>query len=158
MSTPNERIDKARVTICRSCNVFTERQKDTLAEALNALKDKPDPKPIKLEAGCVVRDFSGILYEVIGVDGDNLWLAQGDCRSCRSKVWYSVVEAAVPGIGDYVQCHFPSGKDCGGIIELMEGSYVIQCFCTWEEGLPTHYRRNDFTILHKAPKPENADV
>lgn len=124
-------------------------------------KPKPEPKPLKLEAGARVhmQDQAGVCLlgsaDLLHVDNDKALII--DSNGYRHLVRLedlTVIEAATPGVGDYVQIigeTYATGGagHIGG--EVDSHAYRISGTLGHSE-FSSIFDRRDFTILHKAPK------
>ncbi len=156
MSTLNERIDKVQAALVnvdtRPTSYITHRE---MAAAFDALKDKPGPAPIKLEAGCKVRiGDEGVNGTVVAISRGSVWVDFGDYRWSFRCSHLTVVEAATPEIGDTVFVTDRMAGEMTGMIcrvpeKPRDTTYSICAFAVVRTGYP----REDFTILHKAPTP-----
>ncbi len=110
---------------------------------------KPEPKPLKLEAGCRVNRGA-----VIAVLDNRAWVKEDGCNRPLTYIFtnLTVIEAATPRVGDYVRIDVEryagdvaiiTGFHCSGKLVARDG-----------RGVTRTLERDDFTILHKAPKEE----
>lgn len=149
-------MDNAR-QIRRIHNIFGSLKsmygkEDDIRNTLNAMKQdheeelqpRPEPPPLKLEAGCEVQLPCGDCGTVIGIDNWTVWvLADTGSHGLYGVSRLTVTEAATPGKGDTVLTDF--------------GVAII---CAWGHGsfkvtngtVHADLNREEFTILHKAPK------
>lgn len=120
-----------------------------------AHKPKPEPKPMKLEAGARVEDSAGDCATVISVCRDEVCVLYEKEYGlmCFSKDALTITEAATPEVGDMVQ----TGDGATGIILEVrdhDDGYLWAYVYSTTNKCWRHFRRDDFTILHKAPKED----
>ncbi len=141
---------------CPSCN--HTQVEDVLKAVRTAheeeLMPKAEPKPLKLEAGCRVRAIGAVACPgkesvVVLIHESMVWCWDDVINSRFHKDNVEVIEAATPGVNDYVQ--MAGGHDCGVIIGWGNscGYYSIYLLT---DRRSADFARQGFTILYKAPK------
>ncbi len=149
---------------CPSCN--HKQVEDVLKAVRDAHEDEltpsPEPKPLKLEADARVLVNSHMYFDapctVISVHKSEpsaysrvWWVSDRGSVNSTCEADITVVEAATPEVGDYVQLGWETTPKRYGIItkiNVAHTNYKVDGICNVYPGL----RRDDFTILHKAPK------
>ena len=142
-------------------------KEDDIRNTLNAMmKDheeelmpKPQPPPLKLEAGCRVKPMMHLSAEVVYIDGSNVCVKFLETRNFQ--IFFArtltVTEAATPGVNDYVELDpawgFPPNvrRIIANIKPKEHEDSPWLYGCRWH-GSMRYFQRDDFTILHKAPK------
>ena len=121
---------------------------------------KPEPKPLKLEAGCRVNRGA-----VIAVLDNRAWVKEDGCNRPLTYIFtnLTVTEAATPEVRDYVQldpergfkpvaCIITAVFPCTSSGDRAYWDYEVRSGGDAPGADTTLVKRDDFTILHKAPK------
>ncbi len=134
--------------------------RDLIYEGIKQYNSPVKPKPLKLEVGCRVDPFAHLPAEVVHIEGDNVCVRFLESENLQifSPEELTVIEAATPEVGDYVRLGV--GKYSGKAISISEVLREPVGICDIRfvyrmlvaPGTFGEFTRQDFTILHKAPR------